>query len=432
MGLSAHRYRLKSARCTSYVRLHGASANGALMDYLKVSSKSSPASVAGAIAGLVKDGMPVEIQSVGAGAVNQAIKAIAIARGFLIPSGIDVACTPSFQDIRDRRREPHGDPPLGVSPCGEHPRHGRVLCLARFARVFPHGALSVAERKGACPMSSPLIPCGRVRACRRRQRASAAAGHHLPRPCVRLPDELPRRRAHPRNARGRRLPSRRRGRGCRLRRLRHLLRARGRRHASLRAGLLDAQHPPAPRGVAPRRGGGRVHRAARRRAALRDARQRRRRVRHPHALPRPVPARGGPERRQAPRRCRRDRRRGPHVDRPSVKARRGFPCLGSRHLWLQQLLHLLHRSLRARQGAQPHLRERPRRGRGAGGGGRPGDHPARAKRELLRARPVRGAALRRAAACRGGHGHPAPAVRHEPSQGPERRDDRAPWPRPPR
>jgi len=69
------------------------------MDYLKVSSKSSPASVAGAIAGLVKDGIPVEIQSVGAGAVNQAIKAIAIARGFLIPTGIDVYCTPTFQDI---------------------------------------------------------------------------------------------------------------------------------------------------------------------------------------------------------------------------------------------------------------------------------------------------------------------------------------------
>lgn len=69
------------------------------MDYLKVSSKSSPASVAGAIAGLIKDGMPVEIQSVGAGAVNQAIKAIAIARGFLIPSGIDVLCAPTFQDI---------------------------------------------------------------------------------------------------------------------------------------------------------------------------------------------------------------------------------------------------------------------------------------------------------------------------------------------
>ena len=69
------------------------------MDYLKVSSKSSPASVAGAIAGLVKDGKPVEIQSVGAGAVNQAVKAIAIARGCLIPSVLDVTCVPTFQDI---------------------------------------------------------------------------------------------------------------------------------------------------------------------------------------------------------------------------------------------------------------------------------------------------------------------------------------------
>ena len=52
---------------------------------LKVSSKSSPASVAGAIAGMVKDGVCVEIQAVGAGAVNQAVKAIAISRGFLSP-----------------------------------------------------------------------------------------------------------------------------------------------------------------------------------------------------------------------------------------------------------------------------------------------------------------------------------------------------------
>ena len=50
---------------------------------LKVSSKSSAASVAGAIAGMIKDGSCVEIQSVGAGAVNQAVKAIAISRGFL-------------------------------------------------------------------------------------------------------------------------------------------------------------------------------------------------------------------------------------------------------------------------------------------------------------------------------------------------------------
>ena len=66
---------------------------------LKVSSKSSPASVAGAIAGMVKDGVPVEIQSVGAGAVNQAVKAIAISRGFLSPIGIEISCIPSFADI---------------------------------------------------------------------------------------------------------------------------------------------------------------------------------------------------------------------------------------------------------------------------------------------------------------------------------------------
>lgn len=66
---------------------------------LKVSSKSSPASVAGAIAGMIKDGSCVEIQSVGAGAVNQAVKAIAISRGFLSPIGIEIVCVPSFADI---------------------------------------------------------------------------------------------------------------------------------------------------------------------------------------------------------------------------------------------------------------------------------------------------------------------------------------------
>ncbi len=59
---------------------------------LKVSSKSSPASVAGAIAGMIKDGNTVDIQAVGAGAVNQAVKAVAISRGFLSPCGIAVVC----------------------------------------------------------------------------------------------------------------------------------------------------------------------------------------------------------------------------------------------------------------------------------------------------------------------------------------------------
>lgn len=66
---------------------------------LRVSSRSSPASVAGAIAGMIKDGSNVEIQAVGAGAVNQAVKAIAISRGFLSPVGVEIVTVPSFADI---------------------------------------------------------------------------------------------------------------------------------------------------------------------------------------------------------------------------------------------------------------------------------------------------------------------------------------------
>ena len=69
------------------------------MDVLKVSSKSSPSSVAGAMAGVVRQYGAVEVQVVGAGALNQAIKAVAIARGYLAPSGIDVVCIPTFVDV---------------------------------------------------------------------------------------------------------------------------------------------------------------------------------------------------------------------------------------------------------------------------------------------------------------------------------------------
>lgn len=69
------------------------------METLKVSSKSNPSSVAGALANVFKDQEMVEIQAVGAGAINQAIKAIAIARGFVAPSGKNLICTPAFSDI---------------------------------------------------------------------------------------------------------------------------------------------------------------------------------------------------------------------------------------------------------------------------------------------------------------------------------------------
>ncbi len=69
------------------------------MDILRVSSSSDPNKVAGALAGTIREHNEAEMQTVGAGALNQAVKAIAISRGFLAPSGIDLVCWPSFVDI---------------------------------------------------------------------------------------------------------------------------------------------------------------------------------------------------------------------------------------------------------------------------------------------------------------------------------------------
>ncbi len=70
-----------------------------MVEVLKVSSKSNPNAVAGALAGVLRQSGAVEVQVVGAGALNQAIKAIAIARGFVTPSNIDLVCIPTFADI---------------------------------------------------------------------------------------------------------------------------------------------------------------------------------------------------------------------------------------------------------------------------------------------------------------------------------------------
>ena len=69
------------------------------MEVLKVSSKSSSSLVAGALAGVISEKGQAELQAVGAGAVNQAIKAIAISRGFLAPSGVELVCIPSFSEV---------------------------------------------------------------------------------------------------------------------------------------------------------------------------------------------------------------------------------------------------------------------------------------------------------------------------------------------
>lgn len=70
------------------------------MEVLKVSAKSTPNSVAGALAGVIRERGAAEIQAIGAGALNQSIKAIAIARGFVAPSGMDLICIPAFTDIQ--------------------------------------------------------------------------------------------------------------------------------------------------------------------------------------------------------------------------------------------------------------------------------------------------------------------------------------------
>ncbi|KIL50545.1 MULTISPECIES: stage V sporulation protein S [Jeotgalibacillus] len=70
------------------------------MNVLKVSSKSNPNSVAGALAGVLREKGFVEVQAIGAGALNQAVKAVAISRGFVAPSGIDLICIPAFTDIQ--------------------------------------------------------------------------------------------------------------------------------------------------------------------------------------------------------------------------------------------------------------------------------------------------------------------------------------------
>ena len=78
------------------------------MEVLKISSKSNPNSVAGAIAGLVKESNQARMQAIGAGALNQAVKAVAIARGFVAPSGVDLVCIPAFTEVQVEGEERTG------------------------------------------------------------------------------------------------------------------------------------------------------------------------------------------------------------------------------------------------------------------------------------------------------------------------------------
>lgn len=69
------------------------------MNVIKVSARSRTAAVAGAIAGVMREVSRAEVQAIGAGAVNQALKAIVIAKGYLAEEGVDIVCTPSFVEV---------------------------------------------------------------------------------------------------------------------------------------------------------------------------------------------------------------------------------------------------------------------------------------------------------------------------------------------
>jgi len=68
-------------------------------EVLKVSARSRPSAVAGAIAGVVRESGRAEVQAIGAGATNQAVKAVAIARDYLHETGIEAICLPAFIDV---------------------------------------------------------------------------------------------------------------------------------------------------------------------------------------------------------------------------------------------------------------------------------------------------------------------------------------------
>ncbi len=75
------------------------------MNVIKVSSESRTSAVAGAIAGVVREHNRAEVQAIGAGAVNQAVKAVAIARGYLQEDGLDVICIPEFTSVEINGKE---------------------------------------------------------------------------------------------------------------------------------------------------------------------------------------------------------------------------------------------------------------------------------------------------------------------------------------
>lgn len=69
------------------------------MDIIKVKATSRTAAVAGAIAGVIREKKHAEVQAIGAGAVNQAVKAMVLAKGYLAEENVNIVCAPEFVDV---------------------------------------------------------------------------------------------------------------------------------------------------------------------------------------------------------------------------------------------------------------------------------------------------------------------------------------------
>jgi stage V sporulation protein S len=115
-------------------------------EVLKVSSRSNPNSVAGAMAGVIRSAGAVEVQVVGAGALNQAVKALAIARGYVAAAGLDLVCVPTFADI-----EIDGERRTAIRLCIEDRTHRTVDDPEVLAAVAASASNSNGHRTEAAP-----------------------------------------------------------------------------------------------------------------------------------------------------------------------------------------------------------------------------------------------------------------------------------------
>ncbi len=113
-----------------------------MVDTIKVSAKSRSTAVAGAIAGVIRENKHADVQAIGAGAVNQAIKAIAIAHGYLEQDGLDIVCIPTFVE---------------VDVSGEERTAVKLAVEVRSETTPPPGGgrLSAAQREGATRLVPP-------------------------------------------------------------------------------------------------------------------------------------------------------------------------------------------------------------------------------------------------------------------------------------